>query len=143
MLKNVIDTTKISSAILLLRTFPHIWISIPWLTNHARECQQKYSFILHGSFIFPYFRINISQISQISTIWKNINLSISNDMWPYVFRSEVGSYFFFFFRTWLIYFFSCVAILHLIRRREGVVIYCKLIPDWIKLNSGRILLPAQ
>ena len=66
-LKNFIDMTNLSSAVVLLRTFPHIWISIPSSKNHGRVCQQQDGFILHGSF-FIYLRINISQISQISTI---------------------------------------------------------------------------
>ena len=66
--QNVIDMTKLSSTVKLLRTFPHISISTPLLTNHARACQQQDGFILHDSFVFLYFQIDISQIYQISTI---------------------------------------------------------------------------
>ena len=65
--QNVIDTKKLSSAVVLLCAFTHIWISTPWPTKHARVCQQQDGFILHDSF-FLYFQINIYQISQISTI---------------------------------------------------------------------------
>ena len=50
----------------------------------------------------------------------------------------------FLLRTCLIFFFFLyVAIVHLLQIWEGVVIYCKLIPGWIKLNPARILFTAQ
>ena len=94
---------KIPSTVALLHTFPRIWISTPWSTNHACAGQKQDGFILHDSFVFLYFWINISQISQISTVQKKIDLSILNDMWPHVFRSEVGSCFLYFLVTYLSY----------------------------------------
>ena len=92
MLKNFIDTKKLSSTVVLLRKFPHICIYTTLPTKHARACQQQDSFILQDIF-FLYFLTDIYQISQISTIWQKIVPSISNNMWPHVFRSKVGSYF--------------------------------------------------
>ena len=66
-------------------------------------CQQQDGFILYDSFPSIYFKISVSQIPQISTIRKKLELSISNDMWPHVFRYEVGSYFLYFLVTYLAY----------------------------------------
>ena len=46
-------------------------------------------------------------------------------------------------RTWFILFFLYVVIIHLLRRVEGVEIYCKFIPFWTKLTRAHILFPAQ
>ena len=73
-LKNFIDTTKISSTAVLLCKFPHIWIATTWPTKHAWLCQQQHGFILQDSFVCLYFWLNISQISQISTIRKKIQV---------------------------------------------------------------------
>ena len=64
-------------------------------------------------------------------------------MWPHVLRSEVGSCFPCFLScNWLIFcFFSYVAVVHLIKIREGFGIHCKLIPGWTKLTPSRILFP--
>ena len=46
----------------------------------------------------------------------------------------------FWFRNWFIYFFfSYVEIVNFLRRREGVGIYFKLIPGWIKSTPDTIL----
>ena len=46
--------------------------------------------------------------------------------------------------NWLIYFFlSYVEIVHLSQIWEGVGIYGKLIPNWIKSTRARILFPAK
>ena len=42
-------------------------------------------------------------------------------------------------RTWFIFcVFSYVAIIHLLRRGEGVGIYCQLIPDWIESTQAQM-----
>ena len=43
----------------------------------------------------------------------------------------------------LYFFFSYVVIIHLLWRGWGVVIYCKLIPDWIESTWAWISFPAQ
>ena len=93
---------------------------------------------------FLYFRINISQISTVSTTWTQI--------WAYCIKLYVTTCFQ--MRIWIIIFivlgyvpgfFSLfyVPIVHLIRRWGGAGIYCKLIPDWIKLTPWRILFSNQ
>ena len=53
--KNVVDAAKNSSTAVLILTFPHVWISMTWSTNHACECQKQDSFILHDSFVLSNF----------------------------------------------------------------------------------------
>ena len=67
--KNVIDAAKMSPTDVLLLTLIHLCIYIPLSTNHTRTCKKQNSFILQEVFVFLYFQINISQTSQISTIW--------------------------------------------------------------------------
>ena len=43
-----------------------------------------------GGGLFIYVHIHVSKISKLSTIGKKIELSISNNMVPHVFRSKVG-----------------------------------------------------
>ena len=76
---------------------------------------------------------------------RKIEFSISNDMWPHVFRSEVGLYIFIFWlhTCFILCFLLYVVIFHLIRRRGFVGIYRKLIPDWIESTRARILFTAQ
>ena len=77
---------------------------------------------------------------------RTFELSISNEMWQYVFRSVVRSYIFTFYwvRTWFIFcFFSYVAIIHSLRRGGGVGIYCPLILDWIESIQAQILFYLQ
>ena len=68
--------------------------------------------------------------------------SISNKMGQNVSDSGVGSYIFNFFSrlcTWLIYiFFLYVLIILLLRREEGVGIYCKLILDWTESTRAQL-----
>ena len=95
-------------------------------------------------FFSAFESIYLKYIKSLQSGWK-FEPSISNDVWPHVFRSEVGLYFpYFWLRIWLIFcFFLYVTIFHLLRRREGIGIYCKLITYWIESNLSRILLPAQ
>ena len=64
MLKNIINTKKISLNFVLIRTFPHIWIYILWSTNHTRKCQQQDGFILHknNSLLSNQYISNISNV---------------------------------------------------------------------------------
>ena len=54
-LKNVIDTTRLSSTAVLLHKFPHIWISNLWSKNQACACQQQEGFILYNNFVLSSF----------------------------------------------------------------------------------------
>ena len=70
-------------------------------------------------------------------------------MWQNAFRSNPGSnhiflHFNFQLRTWFIFcIFFYVLMMQLLQRGEGVGMYCKLIPDWIKSTQARIPFPAQ
>ena len=141
MIKIFIETTKLSSTVILLCTFPCIWISILWLTKHARLYQQQDGLFYTTVFLI-FFWIDISQISKI---WKNANLSyqtICDHMFSY--PTSDHSFHTFWLSNWLIFcLFSYVENFHLIQRQGGVGIYCRLITNWIELNQARIWFPAQ
>ena len=102
-------------------------------------------FILHDNFFFNFKLIYISNISSLY----NTENNWANNLKQYVtacfqIRSWfILSIFFDYVPGLYIYFFLCVEIFHLLQIRVGVRIYCKLIPDWIKLTPSRILLTSQ
>ena len=94
----------------------------------------------HRWFFYTFESIYIKYIKSLQSGCK-FELSISKNMQPHGFRSGVRSYIFIFLAKYLdyIFFFSYVTIFHLLWRREGVGIYCKLIPDWIESTRAWIL----
>ena len=83
-------------------------------------------------------------ISNISNLYNlNVNLSLESQTKCDNMFSDPESYNLFSYfqlRTWFIYFFlSYVVIIHLLKRREGVVIYCKVITNLIELTRAQIL----
>ena len=103
------------------------------IKKHARACQQQDGFILHDSFF------STSEYIKYIKSGRKFQLCISNDIWPHVFISEVRSYIFMFLVAYLGYiFFSYMSIVHLLWRREGIGIYCKLIHVLIELTRARI-----
>ena len=95
-------------------------------------------------FFSPFKSIYLKYLKYLQSGPK-FELIMSNDMWPHVSRYEVGSYFSYFLVTYLahIYIFLNLALVHLLRGWEYVGIYCKFIPNWIKLTQAIILFPAQ
>ena len=87
-------------------------------------------------------------ISNITDIYNpGINLSwTSQTIYDHMFSDPNSDHIFSYFRlhTCIIFcFFLWVVIFHLLRREEGVGIYCKLILNWIELTRARILFPVQ
>ena len=101
------------------------------------------SFSSYANHIFPTVHSLILKIRIKS------KLSISNKLWQNAFRSDPESNHIFLhltfqLRTWFIScLFSYVVIIHLLRRGEGVGIYSKLIPAWIKSIRAWISFPSQ
>ena len=130
----------------VLRTLTHISISILWSKHHTCTCKQQKRFIMHNSF---YYYVLLNQyILNISSLCNpGVNLSLaSQKIWDHMFSDPKSDHKFlnFWFRTWIIFcFFSHVAIVYLLQIQKGVGIYCKLIPNWIRLEQARILFPAQ
>ena len=113
-----------------------------WQSTLARV--KKKTVLFYTNVFFLYFRINISQISTVSTTWiqiraYRIKLYVTTcfkvQIWIIIFivLGYVPGFFSLFY----------VPIVHLIRRWGGAGIYCKLIPDWIKLTPWRILFSNQ
>ena len=90
--QNVIDTKKLPLMVVLLRIFPHIWISTPWLTNHAHACQQKDGFFYMKFFLFSTFEFICLKYLKSLQSRREFDPSISNDMWTHFLGSEVGLY---------------------------------------------------
>ena len=123
------------------RKFPHIRISILWLTNNARYRWSKNSFD-------GFSLLSNQYISNISNLYNpDVNMRLASQtkcdkMFSDPKSDNILSYFQ--LSTWFIYiFFSYVIIIHLIWKGEGDVIYCKLIPYWIGFTQARILFPDQ
>ena len=136
---NVINAVKISSTV--LRKFPHIRISIPWLTNQARNWCNKI-------FIDGFSLLSNQYISNISVIYNpDVNLSlVSQTVCDHTFSDPKSDHIFYFIWlcTWFIFcFFLYVVIFQLLWRREVVLIYCRLIPNWIEYTQAIILFHAQ
>ena len=91
--------------IVLLRSFPDISIYFLWFTIHAHPCQQQDGFYFTRQFFF--FGFNYIYLKFIKSLQLGVNFdsSISNEIWPHVFRSEVVSYFPIFLVTFLDYIF--------------------------------------
>ena len=104
------------------------------MTNpSSRLMEQKRHYRIFWKFSNQY----ISKILNLYNPKVNLILSYQTKCDNMFSDPGVVSYIFTFFTfqlcTWFIFcFFSCVVIIHLIQRREGVGIYCKLIPGWIK-----------
>ena len=129
---------KISFTAILLCIFPHIWIYIPWSKSTLAHVNNK-TVLFYTTVLSILLNKYISEYIKYIKSGRKFQLSISNDIWPHVFISEVRSYIFMFLVAYLGYiFFSYVSIVHLLWRREGVGIYCKLIHDWIELTRARI-----
>ena len=113
--KNVINGTMYNSS----------YLNIYHVIGKARSRSMQQNFHQH---FFSTFESNISNL-----YYQNLNLSLAyqticNHMFSYPKSDHIFSHFW--LRTWLIFFFFLyVEIFHLLRRWEGVVIYCKLIPD--------------
>ena len=136
---------------MVLHKSTHIWISILWSTRQACDWWNGLAIDKTKISLTGFINFLNHDISNISNIYKSeskFELSISNEMWKHVFRSAVGSNIFAFFSyfsvTYLvsIFFFLYVVITHLLWRGEGLGIYCKLIPDWIKSTWAQISFPA-
>ena len=87
----------------------------------------------------------ISNISNLYNWDKNSSLGL-HGICVHMFSDPKSDHTFhtFWLRTWIIFFFlSYVAIVHLLRRWEGVGIYRKLILGWIKSTPARTLFPAR
>ena len=65
-LKHSIDMTKMSSTVVVIRSFHNISISTQWSSNNDNVCQKQDGFYFKWHF-FINFWIHISQISQIYT----------------------------------------------------------------------------
>ena len=71
------------------------------------------------------------------------NLSLPyQTIYHHLFQILIWSILYMFFVTFLdyIFLFLYMMIIHLLWRQEGVVMYCKLIPEWIELTPLFILL---
>ena len=83
-LENVIDMTKNIINIILLRSFPNIYLSYPWLTKHAYACHQQDVFIYFAQqFLYLSLNLYISNISNIYNQDQNSSLesqTIGNHM---------------------------------------------------------------
>ena len=87
-------------------------------------------------------------IPNISNLYNpNVNMSLASQTKcdNMFFDTESDHIFSHFPVTYLVYIFflSYVVIIHLLWRGEGVGIYCKLIPDWIKYTRVQILFLTQ
>ena len=135
-----------SSNIVLLNSFPNIPISSPWSTNHAHACQQQDIFLFYTTVLFHLLSNTcISDIWNIYNLDENFSLAYQT-MCYHMFSYTKADHTFHVFQlqNWLILFlFLYVQIFHLLWRQEGVGIYCKFIPNWIKSMPARILFPVQ
>ena len=136
---NRIDAANISSTV--LRKFPHIWISTPLSTKYDCDWCNK-------NFIDNFYLLLNQYISNIYNVYNpGVNLSLAYQiMCDHMFSDPKSDHIFSYLclHTWFIFcFFLYLVIVHLIRRRGGVGIYCKLTPDWTISTREKILFPSQ
>ena len=136
---------KNAIGVVLLLTFPHIWISPPSSTKGDHVCQQKQGSFCTNFLFYLCLNKFISIISNIYNPDNNICLEFQT-MCVQIFSDLKLDHTFhvFWLSTCIICcLFSYVEIFHMLWRWEFVGIHCELIPDWIISTLSRILFPAQ
>ena len=123
----------------------YYYINFP-ISEYLSSDQQITLARANNKMVWFYIKISTFESIYLKSLQsgQKFELSISNYMWPH-FSFPMSDHIFIFLVTYLIYifFFLYVAIFQLLWRQEGVGIYCRLIPDWIKLNQARILFTTQ
>ena len=142
--QNVIKTKKIYIRLYYHISFPNISISIQWTTKHNNTCQQQYGLFYTPVLIF--FTLKTIYLKYIKSLRYGQNSSLASQNVTKCFQIRI-QIILFMFLGYLLEFIFCkflhMVIVHLLRRWEGVVIYYKLIPNWIKYTTVRIIFTTQ
>ena len=124
-----------------LRTFPHVefypMIDKAWLcVSKTRRFYLTWHF-------FSYFRIKISKISNLYNLDENSSLA-SKTICDHIFSGLKSDHNFNIFGyVPVLYIFSSCMWQFSSSFEDGVGIYRKFVPDWIKSTRARILFPAK
>ena len=76
-LKDVIDTTKFSSKVVLIGSFTNILIYTPWLINHAHACKHQDGFLFFTTILF-FFTFQTIYLKYLKTLKLEEKLSLAS-----------------------------------------------------------------